>query len=151
MLVDHSYSSDSLVWLFSAWLSSPGRIGPFSTYIFITVFILQWNCCGAYCNYEELLQFLQNHDPFWICLQERILGCRFLPTLRGYISFTSTIRGPHGRDSAGILLRRSVPGSEVPLRTPLHAVVVRIHSLPDLCCLFPVSGSWCADCKGLFG
>ena len=76
---------------------------------------------------EELLQLLQNHDPVCICLQQLILGSRFLPTPQGYVSFTSAIRGPHGQGIVGILLRRSVPGSEVPLCTPLHAVAVRIH------------------------
>ena len=40
---------------------------------------------------------------------------------------TSTIRTPQGRGGVGSLLRRSVPGLEVPLRNPLHAVAVRIH------------------------
>ena len=57
MLVDISYSPGSL----SSGYSLPGslpprRIGPFSTYIYITVLLLQWNCRGVYCNYEELLQ-----------------------------------------------------------------------------------------------
>ena len=56
-----------------------------------------------------------------------MLDSRFLSTPRGYLSFTSAIRCPHVRGGAGIFLRRSVPGSEVPLRTPLHAVAVRIH------------------------
>ena len=81
-------------------LSSPGKIGPFCTYIFITVFIFPWDSCGVYCNYEELLQLLQNHDPVCICLQELILGSRFLPAPRGYISFISSIRSPHGRGRA---------------------------------------------------
>ena len=79
--------------------------------LYITVSILQWNCPGIYCNYEELLQLLQNHDPVFICLKELILGSHFLTTTQGYISFTFAIRGPHGWGGADILLRRSVPGS----------------------------------------
>ena len=56
--------------------------------------------------------------------------------LLGVISFTSTILGPDGRGGASILLRHSVRGSEIPLRSPLHTVVIRIH----LRSLLPVSG-----------
>ena len=56
-------------------------------------FTLQWNSHGTYCNYEELLQLLRNHDPVCICLQELILGSYFLLTPQGYVSFKSPIRG----------------------------------------------------------
>ena len=60
-------------------------------------------------------------------LSPRTYTWLILITPQGYISFSSTIRGLHGRSDAGILLRRSVLGSEVPFRTPLHAVAVHIH------------------------
>ena len=46
------------------------------------------------------------------------------------------ILGPHGRGGAGI------PGTEVPLLTPLHAVVVRIHlrRIYTVCSLYLVPG-----------
>ena len=47
-----------------------------------------------------LLQLLRHHNRACICLQELILGYRFLPTPWGYISFTSAIRGSHGWDGA---------------------------------------------------
>ena len=46
---------------------------------------------------------------------------------QGYTSFTSAVRGLHGRGDAGILFRRSVPRSEIILRTPLHSVAVQIN------------------------
>ena len=70
------------------------------------------------------------------------MGSRFVPTPRGYTSFTSVIRGPYRRGGAGILLRHTVPGLEIPLRTPLHAVAVRIHlrMLYTVCSLYIVPG-----------
>ena len=128
MLIYLSYSSGSLLSLFSPLCSPPPPIDPFSTYIFITVFILPWNCRGAYCNYEELLQLLRNHDPAFICLQELILSSCFLPTPGGYISFISAIRGPHEWGGEGILLHHSVSGA---LAVRIH--LRRVYTVCSLC------------------
>ena len=99
MLLDLSYS-----------LSSSGRIDSYTPYFKMDVFF-QWNCLDVYCNYEELLQFVQYNNLRCVCLQELILHSHLLKTPWGYNTFTSTINGPP-------LCARS----EVPLHTPLHAV-----------------------------
>ena len=130
----------------------PERIDPFFTYISITVSILQWNCRGVYFNYEELVQLLQKYDPvcIWRVSKNLYLALVFTRLLGvTYLSHPRFVVRMDGTCMYFTPLLGTLAGSSSPY--PSTCCGSKYSSPSNLYCLFPVSGSWCADCEGWFG
>jgi len=110
--------------------------------------IVQWNCRGFRANFNELSLLMSNLEPIAFCLQELLLPASYIFSNRQYNLFTNlpltkSNNRPHG--GAGILVRKNIPHSAVPLNTNLQAVACRL-STPQpltLCSIYlPQSSSW---------
>jgi exonuclease III len=110
--------------------------------------IIQWNCRGLRANFEELEILIKHYEPVAICLQElQVSDSYILDNNRHILLFKlppmPTGHRPHG--GAGILIRKDVPYSILPLNTALQAVACRVSTFRPitLCSLYlPPSSSW---------
>ena len=110
--------------------------------------IVQWNCRGLRANFEELELLIKNYEPVAICLQEIQVSDTYildnsLHILISKLPHIPTGHRPHG--GAGILIRKDIPYSVLPLNTALQAVACRVSTFQPLtlCSLYlPPSSSW---------
>ena len=110
--------------------------------------IIQWNCRGLRANFEELELLIKNYEPVAIGLQELQVSDSYildnnLHILLSKLPHIPTGHRPHG--GAGILIRKDLPYSVIPLNTALQAVAFRISTFQPLtlCSLYlPPSSSW---------
>ena len=109
--------------------------------------LLQWNCRGLRANFNELLILIQNHNPVAIALQELAIPHSYSFQNRHYSLFSSLPlpSGTRSHGGAGILIRRNIPHSPLPLNNSLQAVACRI-SIPQpitVCSIYlPPTSSW---------
>ena len=109
--------------------------------------LIQWNCRGLRANFNELLLMMQNENPVAFALQELAISDSYSFQNRQYSLFSSlpipSGTRPHG--DAGILVRKNIPHSPLPLNTSLQAVACRI-SIPQpltVCSIYlPPTSSW---------
>ena len=109
--------------------------------------LIQWNCRGLRANFNELLLMMQNENPVAFALQELAISDSYSFQNRQYSLFSSlpipSGTRPHG--GAGILVRKNIPHSPLPLNTSLQAVACRI-SIPQpltVCSIYlPPTSSW---------
>jgi len=87
--------------------------------------IIQWNCRGLRANYDEVGLLINKYDPVALCLQELHVSDSYdlnnnLYTLIAKVPNIPIGHRPHG--GSGILIRKDVPHSIIPLNTSLQAV-----------------------------
>jgi len=110
--------------------------------------IVQWNCRGFRANLDEIELLIKQFEPVALCLQELQVSdaCVFSNSQYTLISKSPEIPSghrPHG--GAGVLIRKDLPHSVIPLNTMLQAVACRISTLQPmtLCSIYlPPSSSW---------
>ena len=87
--------------------------------------IVQWNIQGYNAKFNQLKLLIKNLNPICIALQEMYLGRNdILRPPSEYIGFKSKRTTRLG---AGILIKKSVPATNLPLNTNLQAVAVRVQ------------------------
>ena len=110
--------------------------------------IIQWNCRGFRANFNEINLLINTFEPVAVCLQELLLSDSYVFSNRSYDLVSSLPQKnnnnrPHG--GAGILVRKTIPHSVIPLNTSLQAVACRV-STPQantVCSIYlPPSSSW---------
>ena len=92
--------------------------------------IIQWNCRGLRANFNELLLLSQKYNPVAVALQELSITNTYSFQNRQYHLFSS-LPPPSGNrpyGGAGILTRKDIPHSQIPLNTNLQAVACRIST-----------------------
>ena len=111
--------------------------------------IVQWNCRGSRANFEELDILVAKYKPVAFCLQELHVSDSYtldnnLYTLMSKLPHIPTGHRPHG--GTGILIRKDLPHSVIPLNTPLQAVACRVFTFQPLTLYttsyLPPSCSW---------
>ena len=109
---------------------------------------MQWNIRGFRANYIELQLLINSHQPVALCLQELLIADSYQFQNKQY-SLVSKLPDldSHNRPTGGtgILIRKDIPHSVIPLHRPLQAVACRI-SIPDpitVCSVYlPPSSIW---------
>ena len=109
---------------------------------------IQWNCRGIRANYEELELLVAKYNPVALCLQELQVSDTYTPNNELYNLITKlphipTGHRPHG--GAGILIRKDLSHSVIPLNTSIQAVACRVSTFQPitLCSIYlPPSCSW---------
>ncbi len=109
--------------------------------------LIQWNCRGLRANFNELLLLMQKENPVAIALQELAIPESYIFQNRHYSLFPSlpppSSTRSHG--GAGILIRKNIPHSPLPLNTSLQAVACRISTPQPItvCSIYlPPTSSW---------
>ena len=110
--------------------------------------IIQWNCRGLRANFEELELLIKKYEPVALCLQELQVSDSYtlnnnLYTLISKLPHMPMGHRPHG--CAGILIRKLLPHSVIPLNTSMQAVACRISTFQPLTLCFiylPPSSFW---------
>jgi len=110
--------------------------------------IVQWNCRGFRANFNELSLLMSNLEPIVFCLQELLLSDTYIFSNRQY-NLLTTVPLPNSNNrrhgGAGILVRKNMPHSAVPLNTNLQAVACRLSTPTPLtlCSIYlPPASSW---------
>ena len=86
--------------------------------------IIQWNCRGLRCNYEEVKILMDKYSPAVICLQETMLTPGVTPTFKNYSCYyESKANGSHG---LGVLVKKSIPQSVVKTVSSLESLAVNV-------------------------
>ena len=102
--------------------------------------IIQWNCRGLKPNFLEVQQLLISMEPIAFCLQETYLTTNTITVDKRYALYTKniTISGERAHGGVALLIRKSIPHSEINLITSLQAVAVRLtlHKVTSLCSLY---------------
>ena len=102
--------------------------------------IIQWNCRGLKPNFLEVQQMLISMEPIAFCLQETYLTTNTITVDKRYALYTknNTISGERAHGGVALLIRKSIPHSEINLITSLQAVAVRLtlHKVTSLCSLY---------------
>jgi hypothetical protein len=112
--------------------------------------LIQWNMRGLRANYSELEILMDTFRPVAFCLQELLVPDSYLFQNRQYTLLkklpdtdSSSNTRPHG--GAGILIRKDIAYSAVPVNSHLQVVACRI-SIPQpitLCSIYlPPASSW---------
>ena len=109
---------------------------------------IQWNCRGIRANYEELELLVAKYNPVALCLQELQVSDTYTPNNELYnliskLPHIPTGHRPHG--GAGILIRKDLPHSVIPLNTSIQAVACRVSTFQPItiCSIYlPPSYSW---------
>ena len=104
--------------------------------------IIQWNCRGLKANYNEVLILMSLFSPSVICLRET-----FLKQSDVYVSFRDfnmfNYICPDGQRASGgtsIMVKSSVPHSQLDLNTNLQAIAVNVtlsKKVKNMLYLFP--------------
>ncbi len=97
--------------------------------------IVQWNCRGFRANYEEFELLIKKYEPVALCLQELQVSDSYtldnnLYTLISQLPHIPIGHRPHG--GAGILIRKDLPHSIIPLNTSLQAVACRVSTFQPI-------------------
>ena len=109
--------------------------------------IIQWNCRGLRANYPELQILTHDENPIALCLQELCISDTYSFPNRKYSLYSKVppLNNNQPSGGAGILIRKGVPHSQIPLTTELQAVACRI-SAPQpltLCSIYlPPKSTW---------
>lgn len=90
----------------------------------MAVSLLQWNCRGVRCNYDDICTLLEEHQPHLFCLQETLLNNTHKNLFKHYNVFRKDRVGGTGGGVA-IIANSGVIVKELILNTPLEAVAVR--------------------------
>jgi len=110
--------------------------------------IIQWNCRGLRANYDEVDLLIIKYDPVALCLQELQVSDSYNLNNNLYILISNVPNIPVGHrpyGGLGILIRKDMPHSIIPLNTSLHAVACRVSTSQPitLCTMYlPPSSSW---------
>ena len=88
--------------------------------------LLQWNCRGLRANWSDLKLLLEEHQPSAVCLQETLLTKPSLINLRRFISYDLFSDPDKSSRVVSILVNIAIPQSQIPIKTTLQAVAVRI-------------------------
>ena len=89
--------------------------------------IIQWNCRGLKANYNEVFILMSLFSPSVICLQETLLKQSDNVSFRDFNMFNYI--SPDGQRASGgtsIMVKSSVPHSQIDLNTNLQAVAVNV-------------------------
>jgi len=90
---------------------------------------IQWNCRGLRANYDALKLLINKYDPVALCLQELHVSDSYDLDSILYTFISKVPHIPIGHRShggSGILIRKDVPHSIIPLNTSLQAVACRL-------------------------
>lgn len=101
--------------------------------------ILQWNCRGLLCNYDDVYSLLEEHHPIAFCLQETHLKQTPYNFLKPFHVFRKDRPcTSHASGGVAVIIPRSLACVEVPLNTQLEAVAARIlgDRLITVCSLY---------------
>jgi len=92
--------------------------------------IIQWNCRGLRANYPELQILIHDQNPVAICLQELLISDTYSFPNRKYTLYSKvpplTNNQPSG--GVGVLIRKGVPHSQIPLNSRLWPVAYQHHN-----------------------
>jgi exonuclease III len=90
-------------------------------------------------NVLEIQHLIGEVNPMAVCLQETYLTDK-ITVDRHYALYTrnGTVSGGRAHGGVALLVRESIPHSEIHLNTPLQAVAVRLtlHRVTSLCSLY---------------
>ena len=89
--------------------------------------IIQWNICGYLKKYQDLKQIITDLSPGCVCLQETMLGPRTPIPPAGYSLITNTEQQPIPGQGLGILVHRTLPFTQIDIRSEIQTLAVRIH------------------------
>ena len=110
--------------------------------------IIQWNCRGFRANFNEISLLINSFEPIALCLQELLLSDTYAFNNRHYNLLTNlppTTSNNRPQGGAGILVRKTIPHSVIPLNTTLQAMACRT-SIPQpitLCSIYlPPPSAW---------
>ena len=92
-----------------------------SSYSFI-----QWNCRGLLQNIDDVHFFLDELRALAVALQETHLNSSHVNFFRHHHVFRKDRTSFHSSGGVAVVVRGDIACVEVPLRTPLEAVAVRV-------------------------
>ena len=105
----------------------------FTLLILILMSILQWNCRGFKVNFNELSILNSQYNPQAICLQETHLKVTDNAAMRHFTLYNAfSPESERAKGGASILVRQGVIHSQVPLKSNLQAIAVRLTSFKTL-------------------
>ena len=90
--------------------------------------VIQWNCRGLRANLDEVQLLINQIKPIALCLQETMQNDNSNINVGNYSHFSCNAKTSDGRACGGvsILVLKSVPHTEVKIKTNLQAVAARI-------------------------
>lgn len=87
--------------------------------------ILQWNCNGLRCQFEELQLLINQHKPKIIALQETRTNPSINPNIKGYEIIFS--HRPSGQGGVAIAIKTGIKFNKVQINSTLEAIAVEVN------------------------
>lgn len=102
--------------------------------------IIQWNCRGLKANFTDFDILLNSFSPAALCLQETLQSDLNPIKLRHYTQYCKNYTKADGSPYGGVtvMVKNSIPQSEIILQTALQATAVRVtlHRTITICSIY---------------